>query len=174
MSLPQNPGFSKDAKHPDGSGPGPVRIIDVQRAVCAYYGIAHANLISKARNTEYVFRRSTAMYLCRTLTACSYPDIARNFGNRHHTTVMTAVNRISHRMQIDPSLSANIATISRLIIDACKIEKQDLFSQLPDKINDFSDCLAEFQKAVINLKKGISAINDINEIISKTKVNYDA
>ena len=50
----------------------------------------------KSRNNSkhIVFPRQVAMYLCKHLTKMSYPDIGKNFNNKHHSTVMHSVEKI--------------------------------------------------------------------------------
>jgi chromosomal replication initiator protein len=45
------------------------------------------------------------MYLCKRLTKKSYPEIAREFGGKHHTTVIHSVEKISSSLSTDPEMS---------------------------------------------------------------------
>lgn len=66
----------------------------IQRAVAEHFGIALIEMTSARRSREVARPRQIAMYLARELTACSYPEIGRRFGNRDHTTVIHAVRTI--------------------------------------------------------------------------------
>ena len=55
-------------------------------------------LLGKRRHRALVTARQICMYVCRELTDLSYPSIAREFGNRDHTTVIHAVDKISKQM----------------------------------------------------------------------------
>jgi chromosomal replication initiator protein len=46
------------------------------------------------------------MYLCKRLTKKSYPEIARHFGGKHHTTVIHSVEKIERLVASDPAFSA--------------------------------------------------------------------
>ena len=55
-------------------------------------------LKGKSRQRPLVTARQIAMYAFRNLTELSYPSIARLFGNRDHTTVIHAVDKIQKLM----------------------------------------------------------------------------
>ncbi|MBA2280851.1 MAG: chromosomal replication initiator protein DnaA [Acidimicrobiia bacterium] len=65
------------------------------------FGIDVEDLTGKARTRDLVDARHIAMYVCRQLTnpALSFPQIAKAFGGRDHTTVMNAVQRIERDMK---------------------------------------------------------------------------
>lgn len=66
----------------------------IQHAVCAEFDITLAELCSQRRNVRVVRPRQVGMYLCKTLTDRSYPEIGRRFGGRDHSTVISAVRRV--------------------------------------------------------------------------------
>jgi len=52
--------------------------------------------------------RQVAMYLCKSLTRASLPEIGRAFGGKHHTTVLYSVNKIERLRQHDQDLNSII------------------------------------------------------------------
>ena len=56
------------------------------------------------------------MYLSRHHTKDSYPDLARAFGGKHHTTVISAVQKIAERVKDDASLRSEIHAIEAMIL----------------------------------------------------------
>ena len=62
------------------------------------YGFTVEEITGKSRRRPLVTARQVAMYVIRELTDLSYPAIARDFGNRDHTTVMHAVSKIEALM----------------------------------------------------------------------------
>jgi chromosomal replication initiator protein len=55
------------------------------------------------------------MYLCRQRLRSSFPELGRAFGNRDHTTVMSAVRRVESLRKRDPQIDAHLEAIeSRL------------------------------------------------------------
>ena len=65
------------------------------------FGLTVEDITGKARTRDLVDARHIAMYVCRQLTnpPLSFPQIARAFGGRDHTTVMNAVSRIERDMK---------------------------------------------------------------------------
>ncbi len=62
------------------------------------FGVKEEDICGPSRQRELVLARQVAMYVIRDLTDFSYPSIAKEFGNRDHTTVMHAVDKISKMM----------------------------------------------------------------------------
>lgn len=79
----------------------------IQDACCKYYGVTRNDLISQRRAARTVRARHVCMYLCRTETARSFPEIGRMFSGKDHTTVMLAVRKVTDRLQeFDEEISA--------------------------------------------------------------------
>lgn len=93
----------------------------IQQAVCEHYQIAMADLLAANRSPEFATPRQVAMYLCRTLTGRSLPDIGRRFGNRKHTTALHAARQIAARLDRSPRLKSQVqAIISQLGASAAR------------------------------------------------------
>jgi chromosomal replication initiator protein len=56
------------------------------------------------------------MYLARTHTKDSYPDLGRAFGGKHHTTVISAVDKITKRLPNDAGLRGEIHAIESVLL----------------------------------------------------------
>lgn len=67
----------------------------IQRVVADYYNLKVADLKSKNNSRNIAVPRQVAMYMCKTLTKASLPEIGREFGGKHHTTVLHSINKIS-------------------------------------------------------------------------------
>ena len=67
----------------------------IQKTVAAHYRMKVADLKSKNNSRNVAVPRQIAMYLCKTLTRLSLPEIGREFGGKHHTTVLHSVNKIA-------------------------------------------------------------------------------
>lgn len=78
--------------------PRPITIDRIINATVAMFGFGRDELLGKRRHRALVTARQISMYVCRELTDLSYPAIAREFGNRDHTTVIHAVDKISKQM----------------------------------------------------------------------------
>jgi chromosomal replication initiator protein len=57
--------------------------------------------------------RQVAMYLAKTLTLRSLPEIGRRFGGRDHTTVLHAVRKIENLVTTDTALAEEIELLKR-------------------------------------------------------------
>ncbi len=66
----------------------------IQAAAESYFGISHHELCSARRTEAIVYARQVAMFVCKTETARSKPEIGRRFGGRDHSTVYHALNKI--------------------------------------------------------------------------------
>jgi len=67
----------------------------IQKTVAVHYRLKVADLKSKNNSRKIAVPRQIAMYLCKTLTKSSFPEIGREFGGKHHTTVLHSVNKIA-------------------------------------------------------------------------------
>jgi hypothetical protein len=99
--------------------PRSVSVGRIQQAVCKQYAISSVDLISQRRSKGVVYPRQVAMYLCKTMTHNSYPEIGRRFGHRDHTTVLYAVRKIALHRETMPVIANVIHTITRDILAAC-------------------------------------------------------
>ena len=82
-----------------------VSIARIQKAVADHYKLTVDNLRARSNVRHFLVPRQVAMYLCKRLTKKSYPEIAREFGGKHHTTVIHSVEKIDKLMSTDPDLS---------------------------------------------------------------------
>ncbi|MEJ1157009.1 chromosomal replication initiator protein DnaA [Prosthecomicrobium sp. N25] len=92
-----------------------VKIEDIQRAVCKQYNVSKADLLSSRRTRTVVRPRQIAMYLSKTLTPRSLPEIGRRFGNRDHTTVLHAVRKIEDMIKTDRGFADEVEVLKRQI-----------------------------------------------------------
>ncbi|MGA8155645.1 MAG: chromosomal replication initiator protein DnaA [Rhodoplanes sp.] len=93
--------------------PRKVKIEEIQRVVARRYNVSRGDLLSSRRTANVVRPRQIAMYLAKTLTLRSLPEIGRRFGGRDHTTVLHAVRKIEGLVGNDGALAEEIETIRR-------------------------------------------------------------
>ena len=67
--------------------PKRVKIEDIQKLVATHFNVSRADILSSRRTANVVRPRQIAMYLSKTMTLRSLPEIGRRFGGRDHTTV---------------------------------------------------------------------------------------
>lgn len=82
----------------------------IQKTIADYFGMRVHELKAKNNSKAVTLPRQIAMYLCKKLTGLSLPQIGREFGNKHHTTVIHSVNKIDQLRQDDKELSRLLQT----------------------------------------------------------------
>ena len=92
-----------------------VTIPEIQRHVAEYFNIRLSELLSARRARVVARPRQIAMYLSKSLTSKSLPEIGRKFGGRDHTTVIHAVKRIDELREIDSALDKDIEHLQRIL-----------------------------------------------------------
>ena len=92
-----------------------VTIDEIQRTVADYYNIRLSEMLSQRRSRNIARPRQVAMYLAKTMTPRSLPEIGRHFGKRDHTTVMHAVKKIEDLRRDDSVLEDDLARLTRQI-----------------------------------------------------------
>jgi len=93
----------------------PIPISTIQREVCRFYNISHAEIVGSKRSHNIVFPRQVAMYLSRELTDLSLPKIGSEFGGRDHTTVMHAQDKIRKLMSAQREVYNQIQQLTNAI-----------------------------------------------------------
>ncbi len=83
----------------------------IQKAVADYYQLKVADLRSRNNSKSVAMPRQIAMYLCKSLTNASLPEIGRGFGGKHHSTVIHSIRKVETLRQKDPDFSRVINTL---------------------------------------------------------------
>src|SRR3954468_1735964 len=82
-----------------------VTIDSIQKAVAEQFGLRVPEIKAKNNSRAIVYPRQVAMYLAKHLTEASLPEIGRQFGGKHHTTVMHSVDKIETVRKNDKDLN---------------------------------------------------------------------
>lgn len=85
----------------------------VQKVSADHFNLRLVDLKSKKRQRSLTLPRQIAMYLARSFTNASYPDIGSKFGGKDHTTVMHAVKKIALQSKKDPDIRSHIEALER-------------------------------------------------------------
>jgi chromosomal replication initiator protein len=93
-----------------------ITVESVLKAVASYYNLKVSDIKSPRRHKSLAGPRAVAMYLARTHTKESYPDLGRAFGGKHHTTIISAVEKISRRLKSDTALRGEIHAVENLLL----------------------------------------------------------
>ena len=82
-----------------------VTIEAIQKAVAEQFGLRLVEIKAKNNSRAIVYPRQIAMYLAKHLTEASLPEIGRQFGGKHHTTVLHSVEKIDESRKTDKDLN---------------------------------------------------------------------
>ena len=88
----------------------------IQETVAKYFSIDVKDLAGAKRSNDVVFPRQIAMYLCRTVPQLSLPQIGKDFGNRDHTTVMHACNKIEKEIKENKNTKLIVESVKNILL----------------------------------------------------------
>ena len=92
-----------------------VTMDEIMKKICHYYNVRMSDLLSPRRSRNIARPRQMAMFLAKSLTSRSYPEIGKRFGNRDHTTVMHAVRKIEELKSQDSQVSEDAEILRRML-----------------------------------------------------------
>ena len=90
-----------------------ISVEEIQKKVSEYFNIRLNDMVSVRRSRLVARPRQVAMYLSKTHTPKSLPEIGRLFGGRDHTTVMHAVKKVQQLCKADSSFAEHIKVLKR-------------------------------------------------------------
>lgn len=88
----------------------------IQETVAKYFNIDPKDIAGAKRSQDIVFPRQIAMYLCRTVPQLSLPQIGKDFGNRDHTTVMHACNKIEKEIKQNNETKLIVESVKKILL----------------------------------------------------------
>jgi hypothetical protein len=89
-------------------------IQSIRRYVCEHFYLREMRdpeLTVRTHRRAYVLPRQLAMYIARQLTGATLEEIGRQFGGRHHTTVLHSINKIERIRRLDEELNGAITRL---------------------------------------------------------------
>jgi chromosomal replication initiator protein len=92
-----------------------VTIDEIIRKVAEHYTLRMSDMLSARRARSVARPRQVAMYLAKTLTSRSLPEIGRRFGGRDHTTVIHAVRKIEELKKTDSQVAEDVELLRRML-----------------------------------------------------------
>jgi chromosomal replication initiator protein len=87
-----------------------ITIESIQKYVSDYYQLKPSELKSKNNSKSVAMPRQVAMYLCKSLTHASLPEIGRSFGGKHHSTVIHSIKKVDELRKRDADFNKLIST----------------------------------------------------------------
>ena len=88
----------------------------IQETVAKYFNIDARDLVGIKRSNDIVFPRQIAMYLCRCVPQLSLPQIGKDFGNRDHTTVLHACNKIEKEIKENKNTKMIVDSVKNILL----------------------------------------------------------
>ena len=88
----------------------------IQETVAKYFNIDAKDLVGIKRSNDIVFPRQIAMYLCRCVPQLSLPQIGKDFGNRDHTTVLHACNKIEKEIKENKNTKMIVDSVKNILL----------------------------------------------------------
>ena len=86
-----------------------VTIESIQKYISDYYQLKVGELKSRNNSKSVAMPRQVAMYLSKSLTNASLPEIGRSFGGKHHSTVIHSIKKVDEMRKSDPDFNNLIA-----------------------------------------------------------------
>jgi chromosomal replication initiator protein len=87
-----------------------VTIESIQKFVSDYYQLKIGELKSRNNSKSIAMPRQIAMYLCKSLTHASLPEIGRSFGGKHHSTVIHSIKKVNDMRKRDENFNNLISS----------------------------------------------------------------
>jgi chromosomal replication initiator protein len=87
-----------------------VTIEVIQKFVAEYYNLKLVELKSRNNSKSVAMPRQIAMYLCKSLTHASLPEIGRSFGGKHHSTVIHSIRKVEELRKKDSDFNTQIGS----------------------------------------------------------------
>ena len=88
-----------------GPGEKAITIEMIQKTIADHFKMRVQELKSKNNSKSVTMPRQICMYLCKKLTGASLPQIGREFGDKHHTTVLHSIQKIEQLRKTDKDLN---------------------------------------------------------------------
>jgi len=88
-----------------------ITIEEIQKRVGEHFNMRVQDLKVRSNSKTIAFPRQVAMFVVKQLTSASLPEIGRQFGGKHHTTVLHSINKIEGQRQVDKELNKAINKI---------------------------------------------------------------
>ena len=92
-----------------------VTIEAIQKSVADQFGLRLTEIKAKNNSRAIVYPRQIAMYLAKHLTEASLPEIGRQFGGKHHTTVLHSIDKIEEVRKNDKDLNRLLTKLTETL-----------------------------------------------------------
>lgn len=132
----------------------------IERRVCERYGRSLIELRCQSRRRKFARPRQVAMYLMRSHTALSLPQIGNRFNGKDHTTVLHACRRIPELMREDPKFAAEVESLRQSLVKATPHEGLAALC-IAEALATFDPIIFEDTGAPISPPVQLAAVRDV-------------
>jgi chromosomal replication initiator protein len=108
ITLPLAQEVLKNVMEHDGKA---VTIEAIQKSIAEHYNLKLVELKSRNNSKSIAMPRQIAMYLCKSLTRASLPEIGRSFGGKHHSTVIHSIRKVEELRKKDGDFNRLITSL---------------------------------------------------------------
>ena len=91
------------------------KISHIREVVAAHYGVTPDEVNSARREAKIMRPRQVTYYLGKKLTNLSLPNIARQIGNRDHTTILSGIRKMNRLLESDEKFAAEVCMLEEKI-----------------------------------------------------------
>lgn len=95
----------------------------ITKVTAEHYNVAYSDVISERRTRTLTKPRHVAMYLAKSMTPKSLPEIGRQMGDRDHTTILHGVRKITNQLADDLGLARDVEAITARISEILSAQK---------------------------------------------------
>ena len=88
---------------------------DIQSVIAGYFNISTSDILSKKKKSLFSYPRHMAMYMARNYTDLSFKEIGYLFGDRDHSTIIYAINKIEKSIKENKEVRKDINNIKNLL-----------------------------------------------------------
>lgn len=92
-----------------------ITLKDIEDVVISHYNVSSNDIHSGNKSRNIALSRQICMYLAKMLTDASYQEIGRYFGNKRHTTVIFAINKVKEKMKNSVEFRSHTENLIRII-----------------------------------------------------------
>ena len=83
----------------------------IQKSIAEHFNLKLIDLKSRNNSKSIAMPRQIAMYLCKSLTRASLPEIGRSFGGKHHSTVIHSIRKVEDLRKKDGDFNSLITNL---------------------------------------------------------------
>jgi hypothetical protein len=140
----------------------------IQKLAAEQFGITVGEMIGPSRHNVYVTARKVAIYICRERLRMSYPELARAFRRKDHTTTRSAYKDVIAAIQREADAKANTTSVSRYK-DSYLLDQVDALDKKAAEASHSMEAKPEYtvEHVLEALSKALAGVRDLEQTLSR-------